>query len=148
MNIQPKQPSARATPDRFTGSVWVDSIAAPQEDGQRMIVAKVRFSPGARTAWHSHARGQTLHVTEGVALMQSRAGEIIEVHPGQTIYTPAGEEHWHGATPDDFMEHLAMLEQGDDPTSTTTWLEHVTDDEYRRPPAACSPEPPAAKQTD
>jgi quercetin dioxygenase-like cupin family protein len=97
-----------------------------------MVVAKGRFAPGARTAWHSHALGQTLHVTEGVALMQARGGEILEVHPGQTIYTPPGEEHWHGATPDYFTEHLAVLEKGDDPAATTTWLEQVTDEEYHR----------------
>ena len=119
-------------PEYFTGDVWVDGLASPQDNGQRMVVAKVRFAPGGRTAWHSHALGQTLHVTEGVALMQARGGEILEVHPGQTIYTPPGEEHWHGATPDDFMEHLAMLENGDDPAATTTWLEQVTDEEYHR----------------
>jgi quercetin dioxygenase-like cupin family protein len=119
-------------PEYFTGDVWVDGLASPQDEGQRMVVAKVRFAPGGRTAWHSHALGQTLHVTEGVALMQARGGEILEVHPGQTIYTPPGEEHWHGATPDDFMEHLAMLENGDDPAATTTWLEQVTDEEYHR----------------
>jgi quercetin dioxygenase-like cupin family protein len=128
-----KQSTVKNPPANFTGDVWVDGIASPQDNSQRMSVAKVRFSPGARTAWHSHTMGQTLHVTEGVALMQSRGGDIIEVHPGQTVYTPPGEEHWHGATPEDFMEHLAMLENGDDPATTTTWLEHVTDTEYHRP---------------
>lgn len=133
MKNQTKHPTVKNPPEYFTGDVWVDGLASPQDEGQRMIVAKVRFAPGARTAWHSHALGQTLHVTEGVALMQARGGEVIEVHPGQTIYTPPGEEHWHGATPDDFMEHLAMLENADDPAATTSWLEHVTDEEYHRP---------------
>jgi quercetin dioxygenase-like cupin family protein len=132
VKIQSKHPTVKNPPEYFTGDVWVDGLASPQDDGQRMVVAKVRFAPGGRTAWHSHALGQTLHVTEGVALMQARGGEILEVHPGQTIYTPPGEEHWHGATPDDFMEHLAMLENGDDPAATTTWLEQVTDEEYHR----------------
>ncbi|MFC7328278.1 cupin domain-containing protein [Marinactinospora rubrisoli] len=132
MRIIPKPATVKNPPEFFTGDVWLDAIAAPQEGGQRMVVSRVRFAPGARTAWHSHARGQTLYVTQGVALVQSRGGEIIELHPGQTIYTPPGEEHWHGATPDDFMEHLAMLENADDPSATTTWLEHVTDEEYRR----------------
>jgi quercetin dioxygenase-like cupin family protein len=132
VKIQSKHPTVKNPPEYFTGDVWVDGLASPQDKGQRMVVAKVRFAPGGRTAWHSHALGQTLHVTEGVALMQARGGEILEVHPGQTIYTPPGEEHWHGATPDDFMEHLAMLENGDDPAATTTWLEQVTDEEYRR----------------
>jgi len=132
MKIQSKHPTVKNPPEYFTGDVWMDRLASPQDKGQRMVVAKVRFAPGGRTAWHSHALGQTLHVTEGVALMQARGGEILEVHPGQTIYTPPGEEHWHGATPDDFMEHLAMLENGDDPAATTTWLEQVTDEEYHR----------------
>jgi quercetin dioxygenase-like cupin family protein len=132
VKIQSKHPTVKNPPEYFTGDVWVDGLASPQDKGQRMVVAKVRFAPGGRTAWHSHALGQTLHVTEGVALMQARGGEVLEVHPGQTIYTPPGEEHWHGATPDDFMEHLAMLENGDDPAATTTWLEQVTDEEYRR----------------
>jgi quercetin dioxygenase-like cupin family protein len=95
-----------------------------------MIVAKVRFAPGARTAWHSHALGQTLHVTQGVAWVQSRGEEKVIAHAGQTLYCPPGQEHWHGAAPDSFMEHLAMLDNGDDPATTTTWLEHLTDAEY------------------
>lgn len=86
--------------------------------------------PGARTAWHSHARGQYLRVTQGVARFGGRDGTTIEVYPGQTLYTPPGEEHWHAAAPGCFMEHIAMLEHGDDPATTTTWLEHITDDEY------------------
>ena len=92
-----------------------------------------RFAPGTRTAWHSHVNGQTLHITDGVAWVQARGGPIIELHPGETIYTPPGEEHWHGASLDRFMEHLAMLENGDDPATSTTWLEHVTDEEYQAP---------------
>jgi len=115
---------------RFTGDVWLDPIVGPQEHDQRMVVALVRFAPGARTAWHSHARGQALHVVSGVALVQSRGEAVMEVRPGETVYCPPGEEHWHGATPDDFMEHLAMLENADDPATTTTWGAHVTDEEY------------------
>lgn len=105
----------------------------PQNDDQRAVVSMVRFSPGARTAWHSHARGQTLHIIEGVALIGSLDGTIIEAKPGQTIYTPPGEEHWHGATPEDFMQHLACMELGDDPATTSIWLEHVADADYHRP---------------
>jgi quercetin dioxygenase-like cupin family protein len=133
MQIDPKQPTVKNPPEQFTGDVWLDQIAMPREDGQTMVVSKVRFLPGARTAWHSHAKGQTLHVTEGVALMGTRDGTVLEVQPGQTVYTPAGEEHWHGATPEDYMEHLAMLEGADDPATTTTWLEHVADSDYHRP---------------
>ena len=95
-----------------------------------MVVAKVRFAPGARTAWHSHVLGQTLHVTQGVAWVQSRGGAKIEAHAGQTLYCPPGQEHWHGAAADSVMEHLAMLDNAEDPASTTTWLDHVTDEEY------------------
>lgn len=133
MRIEPTPPTVKNPPEQFTGDVYLDMIAAPQDSAQRMIVSKVRFLPGARTAWHSHARGQTLHVTEGTALMGTRDGTVIEVHAGQTVYTPPGEEHWHGATPESYMEHLAMLENTDDPSTTTTWLEHVTDADYRRP---------------
>jgi quercetin dioxygenase-like cupin family protein len=133
VQIVPKTPTVKNPPEQFTGDVWLDAIASPQQDDDRMTVVKVRFLPGARTAWHSHARGQTLHVTEGVALLGSRDGTVVEALPGQTIYTPPGEEHWHGATPDDYMEHLAMIESADDPSTTTTWLEHVSDDDYRRP---------------
>ena len=79
-------------------------------------------------------RGQYLHVTQGVAHFGGRDGQIIEVHAGQTLYTPPGEEHFHAAANGSFMEHLAMLELGDDPATSTVWLEHVTDEEY--PPGA------------
>jgi quercetin dioxygenase-like cupin family protein len=132
MNVEPKKPTIKNPPEQFAGDVYLDAIAAPHDESQRMVVAKVRFLPGARTAWHSHEHGQTLHVTEGVALMGSRDGLVLKVLPGQTVYTPPGEEHWHGATPHDYMEHLAMLENGDDPSTTTTWLEHVADEDYDR----------------
>ncbi|WP_435110942.1 (R)-mandelonitrile lyase [Nocardiopsis synnemataformans] len=130
MQIDERIPTAKNPPEQFTGDVWLDPIAFPREDGQRMVVAKVRFAPGARTAWHSHARGQTLHITQGVAWVQSRGGKKVEAHPGQTLYCPPGEEHWHGASADSFMEHLAMLDNADDPAATTTWLEHVSDEDY------------------
>jgi quercetin dioxygenase-like cupin family protein len=132
VKIQSKHLTVKNPPEHFTGDVWMDGLASPQDKGQHMVVAKVRFAPGGRTAWHSHALGQMLHVTEGVALMQARGGEILEVHPGRPSTPPPGEEHWHGATPDYFTEHLAVLENGDDPAATTTWLEQVTDEEYHR----------------
>jgi quercetin dioxygenase-like cupin family protein len=130
MQVDPRTPTTKNPPEHFTGDVWLDPIARPREPGQRMTVASVRFAPGARTAWHTHARGQTLHITQGVAWLQARGGDKIQAHPGQTIYSPPGEEHWHGASADSFMEHLAMLDNADDPAATTTWLQHVTDDEY------------------
>ena len=98
-------------------------------------VNTVRFAPCARTAWHTHACGQTLHVTDGIGLVQSRGGEVVVMRPGDTVYTPPGEWHWHGAAPTHFMTHLAMWE-APDPASgqaETEWGEHVTDDEYRVP---------------
>ncbi|GAA5069277.1 (R)-mandelonitrile lyase [Nocardia callitridis] len=133
MEILPKTPTVKNPPEQFTGDVWLDPIAGPREPGQRMVVGKVRFAPGARTAWHSHEHGQTLHITEGIALLGLRDGTVLEARAGQTVYTPPGEQHWHGATPEDFMEHLAMLDNGADPATTTTWLEHVRDEEYHHP---------------
>ncbi|WP_025158016.1 (R)-mandelonitrile lyase [Leifsonia aquatica] len=130
MNIEPTAPTVKNAPEHFSGDVWVDPIVAPHEADQRTTAAIVRFAPGARTAWHSHARGQYLRVTQGVARFGARDGSIIEVHPGETLYTPPGEDHWHAAAPGCFMEHLAVLESADDPAATTTWKEHVTDDEY------------------
>jgi quercetin dioxygenase-like cupin family protein len=90
MLIRPKPPTVKNPPEQFTGDVWFDVIASPQGENQRMVVGVVRFAPGARTAWHSHTNGQTLHVTQGVARMQARGGDIIEVQAGQTVYTPPG----------------------------------------------------------
>lgn len=132
MNIEPRSATVKNPPEQFTGDVWFDPIFTPHDADQRMSGGLVRFSPGARTAWHSHARGQYLRVTEGTALVGTRGGQVVEARPGETVYTPPGEEHWHGATEDCFMQHLALLENADDPAETTTWLEHVSDEEYAR----------------
>jgi quercetin dioxygenase-like cupin family protein len=132
MELRPKQPTARGSADRFTGDVWIDVIARG-EAPSRMRVNVVRFAPGARTAWHAHAAGQTLHVLEGRGLVRARGGEPVEIRPGDTIHAPAGEWHWHGAAPDHFMTHLAMWEApADGPESE--WAEQVTDAEYRARP--------------
>jgi quercetin dioxygenase-like cupin family protein len=89
----------------------------------------VRFAPGARNAWHSHAVGQTVHVTEGVGLIQSRGEKPVEIRPGETIHTPPGEWHWHGAAPEHFMTHLAMWEASAD-GNEADWGEQVSDLEY------------------
>lgn len=130
MQIDPRTPTTKNSAEQFTGDVWLDPIASPRDEGQRMIVARVRFAPSARSAWHSHALGQTLHITQGVAWVQSRGQEKVEATAGQTLYCPPGEEHWHGASSDSFMEHLAMLDSAADPATTNTWLEHVTDAVY------------------
>ena len=135
MNIEPPTPSVKNPPEQFAGDVWLDTIVVPHDADQRTTMARVRFAPGARTAWHSHARWQYLHVTQGVARFGGRDGTVLEVHAGQTLYTSPGEEHWHASAPGVFMEHLAVLESADDPSGTTAWAEHITDAEYegRRP---------------
>ncbi len=130
MNIEPTIPTMKNPPEQFAGDVWLDLIALPHDADQRTTVARVRFAPGGRTAWHSHARGQYCTVTSGIARFGTRDGNVVEVRAGETIYTPPGEEHWHAAAPGMFMEHLAILESGDDPTTTTVWAEHITDGEY------------------
>ncbi|MEV8176368.1 cupin domain-containing protein [Microbacterium sp. NPDC079176] len=130
MNIEPARPTTLNPPEQFSGNVWLEMIVVPHESVQRTTVARVRFEPGARTAWHSHARGQYLHVVSGIARFGDRAGNIIEVHPGQTLYTPPGEQHWHASAPGVFMEHLAVLEADDGADIASWWGEHITDAEY------------------
>lgn len=128
MELKPVSTTAKAPEKNFTGDVYVNQIYQG-EDPSRMTAALVRFTPGAHTNWHSHALGQTLHVTDGIGLVATRDGTVIRMRPGDTVHTPPGEEHWHGATADNFMCHLAMLERDGD-TDPTTWLEPVTDEEY------------------
>ena len=118
--------------DWFTGAVYLDSVASPSA-GSRVSVSSVHFSPGARTAWHTHPNGQTIYVTEGICLCQSRGGPIDVIRPGDRVVFDPGEEHWHGATPNRFMTHLAMLEVDDD-GHPATWGDHVTDEEYAAAP--------------
>jgi quercetin dioxygenase-like cupin family protein len=96
VEVLPKQPAVKG-PEWLTGEVYFNVIARGDEPS-RIRVNTVRFTPCSRTAWHRHAVGQTLHVTEGVGLVQSRGGEIVQMLPGDTVYTPPGEWHWHGAT--------------------------------------------------
>jgi quercetin dioxygenase-like cupin family protein len=125
----PRQPTTKGPAERFTGDVWFD-VVVKGEEPSRLRVNTVRFSPGARTAWHAHAVGQTLYVTDGSGLVQSRGGVVVELGPGDVIWTPPGEWHWHGAAPDRFMTHLAMWEApGSGPESE--WGDLVTDEEYR-----------------
>jgi len=130
VELRPISPTVKGPAQTFTGDVYVTPIYQGQEPS-RMVVAQVRFTPGARTNWHSHAVGQTLHVTDGIGLVAARDGTVIRMRPGDTVWTPPGEEHWHGATSGNVMCHLAMLENlpgGEDPT---TWLEPVTDEQYQ-----------------
>lgn len=124
-------PATRKAPaDRFTGDVWVDSITGGARPGCAKL-ATVRFSPGARTAWHCHAYGQTLHVTDGRGIVQSRDGQTVVMRPGDTLFTPPGVWHWHGAAPNSFMAHLALSDSGAEAgVADVEWGGHVSDDEY------------------
>ena len=114
--------------DWFTGAVYVDTVAAPSE-GSRLGAASVHFTPGARTAWHTHPNGQTIYVLEGIGLAQRRGGAIEVIRPGDRVFFEPGENHWHGAAPDRFMAHIAM-QQNDESGSPVSWGEHVTDEQY------------------
>lgn len=127
MELLKKQPTVKLPAEWFTGDAWADVIHRGEEPS-RVRANAVRFAPGARTAWHSHGLGQTLYVVEGIALIQSRGGEILEARAGDVVWTPPGEEHWHGAAPDHFMTHIALWE-----TDDVDWLEHVSDVEYDGP---------------
>ncbi len=112
----------------FTGAVYLDAVAAPS-DGSRLTASSVHFTPGARTAWHTHPNGQTIWVTEGIGLCQRRDGPIEVIRPGDRVFFEPGEEHWHGAASNRFMTHVAMFEV-DDEGNTATWGDHVSDEEY------------------
>jgi quercetin dioxygenase-like cupin family protein len=116
----------------FTGSVYIDTLAAPS-NGSRLNASSVHFTPGARTAWHTHPNGQTIYVTEGIGLVQRRGESIQVVSPGDRVFFEPREDHWHGAARNRFMTHLSMVEVDDDGTSAT-WGAHVSDDEYEAAP--------------
>src|SRR5436305_12526170 len=119
--------------DWFTGAVYLDTVATPS-GSSRISASSVHFTPGARTAWHTHPNGQTIYVTEGVGLAQRRGGPIEVIRPGDRVFFEPGEEHWHGAAATRFMTHIAMLEV-DGEGSPATWLDHVTGEEYAAAPA-------------
>ncbi len=116
----------------FTGAVYIDTVATPSEPS-RLSASSVHFTPGARTAWHTHPNGQTIYVTEGLGLCQRRGGPIEVIRPGDCVFFEPGEDHWHGAAPNRFMTHIAMQEV-DEQGSPVTWGEHVSDEEYRAAP--------------
>ena len=121
------QPSGKGSAEYFTGTVRLDPLfEAP--DPARARGASVTFEPGARTAWHTHPLGQTLIVTAGCGLAQRWGGPIEQIRPGDVIWFPPGEKHWHGAGPNTGMVHIAMQEALDG--KHVEWMEHVTDAEY------------------
>lgn len=129
MVLTPALATQKAPGDRFTGDAWVDNITDNPAPGCAHL-ATVQFAPGARTAWHRHAHGQTLHVTSGRGLVATRGEQAITMRQGDTVYTPPGVWHWHGAMPDSFMTHLALSDSGDDPAADVEWGDLIDDLEF------------------
>ncbi len=126
--------TARGPADWFTGAVYIDAVATPSGPS-RVSASRVHFTPGARTAWHTHPNGQTIYVLEGVGRAQRRGGPVEAIHPGDRVFFAPGEEHWHGAAPDRFMTHLAIVDV-DDEGNAAAWGEHVSDEDYDAAPAS------------
>jgi quercetin dioxygenase-like cupin family protein len=128
--LRSKDRASRKGPaDWFTGNVWIDEIVvgiAPS----RLRAFRVSFEPGARTAWHTHPVGQTLHVLTGSGLVQFEGQHVQEIHPGDTVVIAPNERHWHGAAASNTMVHLA-IQEADAQGVDVVWLEHVTDEEYK-----------------
>jgi quercetin dioxygenase-like cupin family protein len=123
------QPSAKGPAENFTGTVRIDPLnqaAGPA----RVLAVSVTFEPGARTAWHTHPLGQTLIVTAGCGLVQSWGGPIAKIRPGDVVWCPPNEKHWHGATGTTAMTHIAIVEQLDG--KSVQWMEKVSDEEYAK----------------
>ena len=142
------QPSRQGPAENFTGSVRVDQQFQAKAPG-RVLGARVTFDPGARTAWHSHPLGQTLVVTNGVGRVQRWGDPVDEIRPGDLVWIPAGQKHWHGASPTAAMTHIAIVETLDGRSSD--WMEKVTDEQYGAPlrprlAAAAAPAAPPAGQ--
>jgi len=125
------QVSIQGPADWFTGTVRIDPLFLDAEDPARATGASVTFEPGARTAWHTHPLGQTLIVIAGCGLVQPEGGAIEEIRPGDVVWFPAGEKHWHGASPTTAMTHIAIQEKLDG--SSVKWLEQVSDEQYQTP---------------
>ncbi|MGB3328785.1 MAG: cupin domain-containing protein [Thermomicrobiales bacterium] len=128
-----ERPTGKGSAEWFTGDVYVDTLTAPTAPS-RISASAVHFTPGARTAWHTHPVGQTIVVLEGVGRCQRKGGPVEEIRPGDRVFFEPGEDHWHGAAPDRFMLHLAMLEV-DDAGQSAVWGEHVSDEDYGADPA-------------
>jgi quercetin dioxygenase-like cupin family protein len=126
-----KKAGTRATSEGsaeyFTGKVHVEMLIQAEAPA-RVVAASVTFEPGARTAWHTHPLGQTLIVTAGLGRAQREGGLVEEIRPGDVVWFPPGEKHWHGAAPTSAMTHIAIQEALDG--KTVEWLEHVTDAQY------------------
>ena len=124
------RPTRRGQADYFTGVVWQDPIVTAEAPA-RVVAARVSFEPGARTAWHTHPLGQTLYVVFGIGRFQTLGQPIVEIRAGDTIWIPPGEKHWHGASPDNAMTHIAIQESEN--SSPVSWMEKVSDEDYGKP---------------
>jgi quercetin dioxygenase-like cupin family protein len=123
------QPSNKGPADWFTGAVRIDPLIQASAPA-RVASASVTFEPGARTAWHTHPLGQTLIVIAGCGWAQREGGLVEEIRPGDVVWFPPGEKHWHGASPTTAMTHIAIQEMLNG--KAVDWLEQVTDEQYRR----------------
>ncbi|HSB94475.1 MAG TPA: cupin domain-containing protein [Flavitalea sp.] len=121
------RPSVKGPEDWFTGSVRIDSLFNPNE-ARRSASATVTFEPGARTAWHTHPLGQTLIILSGIGWVQKKGEGIVEVHPGDIVWFEPNEKHWHGATANNGMSHIAIQENLNG--KVVQWMEMVTEEEY------------------
>lgn len=128
------RPTKQAPEDYFTGVVWQDQIFLPEEPS-RLRVTRVSFTPGARTNWHTHAVGQVLYVLSGTGRYQLEGEAVQELLPGETVIIPADARHWHGASPDHLMVHLA-LSKSNDKGESTEWLEPVSNADYSASPGS------------
>jgi quercetin dioxygenase-like cupin family protein len=130
MDIKPggSQPSGKGDSGHFTGSVRIDPLNAASHPA-RVACAAVTFEPGAHTYWHSHPLGQTLIVLSGAGRVQRWGDSIRELHPGDVVWAPPGEKHWHGAAPTTAVTHIAIQEALDG--KTADWMEQVTDEQYQ-----------------
>ena len=122
------QPSGKGPAEYFTGAVRIDPLLQAPEPA-RVFCARVTFEPSARTAWHTHPLGQTLIITAGCGRVQRWGGPIEEIRPGDVVWIPPGEKHWHGAAPTTAMTHIAIVEALDG--KTADWMEKVSDEQYR-----------------
>jgi quercetin dioxygenase-like cupin family protein len=134
------RPAVKGAPEQFTGSVQIDPLLQTQPPARAQGV-RVTFEPGARTAWHSHPLGQTLIVLSGEGLVQAWEGPVEEMRPGDVVWAPPGEKHWHGATSRTPLVQMAIQEAADG--KVVEWMEKVTDQQYGSPPRTPRPDPRA-----
>ena len=127
IHLSGSRPTRRAPTENFTGTVWMDPVIMTPAPAH-LNCSRVSFEPGARTAWHTHPLGLTLYVISGIGRVQAKGGPVREIRPGDVVWIPPGEKHWHGASAANGMTHIAMQEALDGVYSS--WMEKVTDAEY------------------